>query len=48
MTFTSCKDYDDDIEKLETGLASLKTTVDAMQQKIEGGSTITDVVKMVL
>ena len=43
VTFTSCKDYDDDIEKLETGLASLKTTVDAMQQKIESGAVITGV-----
>lgn len=45
VTFTACKDYDDDIDKLEDGLANLKTTVENMQQKIESGSTIESVDK---
>ncbi|HZJ80021.1 MAG TPA: PL29 family lyase N-terminal domain-containing protein, partial [Dysgonamonadaceae bacterium] len=43
LAFASCKDYDDDIKKIETGLSSLMSTVDELQQKIESGFAIIDV-----
>lgn len=43
ISFTSCKDYDDDIDKLKTDVSSLKSTIEALQKKIEAGSTITAV-----
>ncbi|MFA7493655.1 MAG: PL29 family lyase N-terminal domain-containing protein [Proteiniphilum sp.] len=43
VSFTSCQDYDDDIDKLKTDVSSLRSTLDAVQQKIESGSTITGV-----
>ncbi|MGD9557720.1 MAG: PL29 family lyase N-terminal domain-containing protein [Mangrovibacterium sp.] len=40
---TSCKDYDDDIDRLEEQIAALKTTVDAVNTAVQGGSVITSV-----
>lgn len=43
VTFTSCKDYDDDITDLQSQITALKTTVDAVNAAVEGGSVITNV-----
>lgn len=44
-TLTSCKDYDDDIEKLQDQITTMKGTVDDLQKKIEGGLVVTSVAK---
>ena len=44
-TFTSCKDYDDDIENLQGQITTMKGTVDDLKQKIEGGLVVTSVAK---
>ncbi|MGN0310331.1 MAG: PL29 family lyase N-terminal domain-containing protein, partial [Bacteroides sp.] len=44
-TFTSCKDYDDDIENLQGQITTLKGTVDDLQKKIESGLVVTKVEK---
>ena len=44
-TFTSCKDYDDDIENLQDQISTLKGTVDDLQKKIESGLVVTKVEK---
>lgn len=44
-TFTSCKDYDDDIENLQGQITTMKGTVDDLQKKIEGGLVVTSVAK---
>lgn len=44
-TFTSCKDYDDDIENLQGQITTLKGTVDDLQKKIESGLVVTNVAK---
>ena len=44
-TFTSCKDYDDDIENLQDQITTMKGTVDDLQRKIEGGLVVTSVAK---
>lgn len=44
-TFTSCKDYDDDIENLQGQITAMKGTVDDLQKKIEGGLVVTSVAK---
>src|SRR5690554_4186404 len=43
VTMTSCKDYDDDIDNLQGQITSLKTTVDAIDAAVKGGSVITGV-----
>ncbi len=45
FSFYSCKDYDDDIDNLQNQINSVKTSVDALQQKIEDGTVITGVEK---
>ena len=42
-TFTSCKDYDDEINSLTERVESIEKTVNDMKTSIENGSVITDV-----
>ena len=44
-TFTSCKDYDDDIDNLQTQIDDVKTAVSELQSKVDGGKYVTDVAK---
>ena len=44
-TFTSCKDYDDDINNLQTQIDDVKTAISELQAKVDGGKYVTDVVK---
>ena len=45
VSFTSCKDYDSDIDNLQGQIDGIKTTVDGLKQKIEDGAIITSVEK---
>ncbi len=42
-TFTSCKDYDDDINGLRTEITDLKSAIDELQAKIGDGKFVTNV-----
>ena len=42
-TFTSCKDYDDDIQNLTERVDAVETLVDNLQSQIQSGAVITDV-----
>ena len=42
-TFTSCKDYDDDIEGLRTEITDLKNAIEEVQGKIYDGKFVTNV-----
>lgn len=42
-TFVSCKDYDDDINNLQTQIDKLNTTVSSIQSEIDKGKIITSV-----
>ncbi|MDN0051025.1 PL29 family lyase N-terminal domain-containing protein [Bacteroides gallinaceum] len=42
-TFTSCKDYDDDITNLQTQVDGVKSEVEALQTKINDGKWITNI-----
>ena len=44
-TFTSCKDYDDDISSLQSQIDQLKKTIDEINSQITAGSILTDVTK---
>ena len=44
-TFTSCKDYDDDINNLQTQINDVKAAVTELQAKVESGKYVTDVSK---
>ena len=44
-TFVSCKDYDDDIDQINQELTSIKSAIDALQTKVDGGKYVTNVVK---
>ena len=44
-TFTSCKDYDDDINNLQTQIDDVKTAIAELQSKVDGGKYVTDVAK---
>ena len=44
-TFTSCKDYDDDIESLDNRVSAVEKLVSDLQAKIDAGSVITGVTK---
>lgn len=44
-TFVSCKDYDDDIDRIDNTLNDLKTRLDALQTKVDGGKYVTNVTK---
>ena len=42
-TFVSCKDYDDDIDRIDNTLTDLKSKLDALQTKVDAGKYITNV-----
>ena len=42
-TFTSCKDYDDDIASLDQRLSAIEQTVQDLQSQIQAGAVITNV-----
>lgn len=44
-TFVSCKDYDDDIERIDQELTEIKTAIAALQKKVDEGKYVTNVVK---
>ena len=44
-TFTSCKDYDDDINNLQTQIDDVKAAVAELQSKVDGGKYVTNIVK---
>ena len=44
-TFTSCKDYDDDIKDLQGQITTMQGNVDDLKKKIEGGLVVTNVEK---
>ena len=41
--FTGCKDYDDDIDNLQSQIDKINTTIEGLQAKIDAGSVITKV-----
>ncbi|WP_455663731.1 PL29 family lyase N-terminal domain-containing protein [Phocaeicola sp.] len=41
-TFVSCKDYDDDIDRIDNSLNDLKSQIDALQTKVNEGKWITN------
>ena len=43
VTFTACKDYDDDIDHLQDQITSLKATVDQIKTAIDAGKVIESV-----
>lgn len=43
IAFTSCKDYDDDIERLNREVAENKTAIDNISQQVSQGGVITSV-----
>ncbi|WP_298074919.1 hypothetical protein [uncultured Bacteroides sp.] len=44
-TFTSCKDYDDDITNLQTQVDGIKADLKALQAKVDAGKYVTNVTK---
>ena len=42
-TFTSCKDYDDDINNLQTQITDIKTAVAELQKAIENGKYVSNI-----
>ncbi|MDE6179695.1 MAG: DUF4988 domain-containing protein, partial [Phocaeicola sp.] len=44
-TFVSCKDYDDDIDRIDKELVDIKSAISALQAKVDGGKYVTNVVK---
>ncbi len=42
-TFTSCKDYDEDIDRIDTELSGIKSQLEALEGKIKDGKWITSV-----
>lgn len=42
-TFTSCKDYDEDIDRIDTELSGIKSQLEALETKINEGKWITSV-----
>ncbi|WP_291593742.1 PL29 family lyase N-terminal domain-containing protein [Bacteroides sp.] len=45
VTYVGCKDYDDDIDNLQTQIDAVKVSLEELQAKVNSGSVITDVVK---
>ena len=43
LSYTACKDYDDDIDNLQNQIDGIKVTLGELQTKIESGNVITDV-----
>ena len=44
-TFVSCKDYDDDIDAINSELTTIKSTIAALQSKVDAGNYVTGVTK---
>ena len=44
-TFVSCKDYDDDIDRIDKELVDIKSALSALQAKVDAGKYVTNVVK---
>ena len=44
-TFTSCKDYDDDISNLQTQVDGIKADLAALQAKVDAGKYVTNITK---
>ncbi|WP_288151331.1 PL29 family lyase N-terminal domain-containing protein, partial [Phocaeicola sartorii] len=44
-TFVSCKDYDDDIDRIDNTLNDLKSKLDALQTKVDAGKYVTNITK---
>ena len=44
-TFVSCSDYDDDIDRINSELADLKTQLTALQSQVNAGKYVTNVTK---
>ena len=44
-TFTSCKDYDDDIDQINNELTGIKASISDLQAKVGDGKFVTNVVK---
>ena len=44
-TFVSCSDYDDDIDRIDSELADLKTQLTALQSQVNSGKYVTNVAK---
>lgn len=45
VTYVGCKDYDDDINNLQTQIDAVKVSLDELQAKVNSGSVITNVAK---
>ena len=43
-TFVSCKDYDDDIDRIDTELSDLKSKLEALQTEVNNGNWVTNLV----
>ena len=44
-TFTSCKDYDDDIDQINTELTGIKASISDLQTKVGNGKFVTNITK---
>ena len=44
-TFVSCKDYDEDIDAINSELTNIKSTIAALQSKVDAGNYVTGVTK---
>ena len=44
-TFVSCKDYDEDIDRIDQELTEIRTAIAALQKKVDEGKYVTNVVK---
>ena len=45
-TFVSCKDYDDDIDRIDKELTELKSQIAALQTTVDNGDYVTGVAKI--
>ena len=45
VTYVGCKDYDDDIDNLQTQIDAVKVSLEELQAKVKSGAVITNVVK---
>lgn len=45
VTYVGCKDYDDDIDNLQTQIDAVKVSLEELQAKVNSGSVITNVAK---
>lgn len=45
VTYVGCKDYDDDIDNLQTQIDAVKVSLETLQAKINSGSVITEVTR---